>query len=268
MPKKDIVKLARHLTNHIFQCQWDEVPNNITPKLWIALKPTLENILPTNIEKSVHYDLEKNPGKYLKPMMLLCQAMLNKAFSFLHMRTSCVPCHFKLDTECVAQLFMTVKERTSLRKEFDDRKAFNEEVWKRVLNMDVVKRKLCNSGWTFHHEMYSRQVATTSSSYQRNSAPADATNGVGLDPGKHNILTMIDGKGHIIKYSAAQRNFESRLTKYEQLQEKESEKNPAIKAAELALSKYTAKANDYDNFKEYLKAKANRCTLLRLTWKP
>ena len=178
----------------------------------------------------------------------------------------------------MAQLFMTAKERTSLRKEFDDRKAFNKEVWKRVLNMDVVKRKLCNSGWTFHHEMttdgvavsllYSRQVATTSSSYQRNSAPADATNGVGLDPGKHNILTMIDGKGHIIKYSAAQRNFESHLMKYEQLREKESEKNPAIKAAELALLKYTTKANDYDNFKEYLKAKANRCTLLRLTWKP
>lgn len=76
---------------------WGEVPTD--------LKSKLQEILPANVERSVAYDLKKNP---LNAMLKMRQAMepvseekrkkIKKKY-FLLTRTSNVPCHVKFNTE-------------------------------------------------------------------------------------------------------------------------------------------------------------------------
>ena len=49
----------------VFVGMWDEVPTN--------LKSGLEEIFPADVERSVAYDLKKNPGKYLNATLKMCR---------------------------------------------------------------------------------------------------------------------------------------------------------------------------------------------------
>ena len=147
-------------------------------------------------------------------MLLLSRAMPNNAFSFLPKCTACIPCHFKLDTECVTQLFWTAKERKTLREEFPEREDFNNQVWSQMLNLDAIRRKLTK--WKFHHKistdgvpasiLYSRQ---TDKSIGVNAKKSTSAYRVSLDPGKYNVVMMIDKRGQTLKYTTSQCNQES-----------------------------------------------------------
>lgn len=59
---------------------------------------------------------------------------------------------------------------------------------------------------------------------------------IGLDPGKR---TMVDADGNVMKYSARQRNFESKLTRFRTVLESEKKKT-GIEQLEFSLSQFWA----------------------------
>ena len=120
-PKSEACKL----TGQVFANHWNDVP--------IDLKRKLRDILPADVEKSVAYDVMKNPEKYLNATLSMCREMervqnVKKKIHFLPTRTSNVPCHAKFDTETMAQMFVPYKERVEARKSALHREDYNDWV--------------------------------------------------------------------------------------------------------------------------------------------
>ncbi len=108
------------------------------------------------------------------------------------------------------------------RKRFaEDRKAFNDDVWDRVLHISKVESK--SKSFSFHHEimtdgvsaslLYSRPIPTKSLEKSRRPESAVSlgnalhppSRSVGLDPGKKNVFTMTEADGNTLRYTARQR---------------------------------------------------------------
>jgi len=72
-----------------------------------------EHICPSNIEKSIPYDLTKQPFAYLKSMLYMNTVLekLNyKLFQPLPLRTNIIPKHFTLDTTSIIRLLYSKKK--------------------------------------------------------------------------------------------------------------------------------------------------------------
>jgi hypothetical protein len=89
--------------------------NEETDTMFDEWKTThLLNILPTNIKKSVHYDVKVSPFDYLKGMLYM-NAVLekeeHKLFQPLPLRNNIIPKHIILDTACIVNLFLWKEKR-------------------------------------------------------------------------------------------------------------------------------------------------------------
>jgi hypothetical protein len=72
----------------------------------------LPNILPTEIKKSIHYDIKVRPFEYLKGMLymnLVLEKQENKLFQPLPLRNNIIPKHIILDTASIINLFCPEK---------------------------------------------------------------------------------------------------------------------------------------------------------------
>ena len=78
---------------------------------------------------------------------------------------------------------------------------------------------------------------------------------VGVDPGKKNLVTMIDKDGVVLRYTCRQWMFECQLTRHHRVLEVEKLKVPGLLAEERALSLHSRKSNDIAEFKAYMKTK-------------
>jgi hypothetical protein len=90
----------------------------------------LQNILPKNIKKSVHYDVKVSPFDYLKGMLYM-NAVLekeeHKLFQPLPLRNNIIPKHIILDTACIVNLFsLEGKTKTELFKAIKENQ---HDVW-------------------------------------------------------------------------------------------------------------------------------------------
>lgn len=87
-------------------------------------------------------------------------------------------------------------------------------------------------------------------------------NVVGLDPGKANLVFMMDEKGNKLRYTAPQRRIESKSKCNHYIMLKEKKKNNIIEK-ETILSLNNSKSINYKKFKEYLieKNKLNQETI-------
>ena len=186
-------------------------------------------------------------------------------------RRANVPCHVKMDTECIAQLFLSGSDRSTARKNAASRTAYNNWVWERVLKRGV---KFARGGFVFHHEittdgvsvsmLYSRSTPSPENSQSHRCSDEKCSplqSGifpsleVGLDPGKKNIVTMVDNRGVKLGYSTRHRNFESRLTRYRRVLHREKERHGVFEL-ERELSDHCHNTNDASKYSEYLKCKA------------
>ena len=71
--------------------------------------------------------------------------------SFMPIRRSNIPCHYKLDTESLCQILIPYKERIEARKTFVDQSDFNDWVWDKAIFVDKLVKKF--KGFLFHHEI-------------------------------------------------------------------------------------------------------------------
>ena len=65
------------------------------------------------LKKNVNYELESNPSRYVQSMLLIARKVGKQwgGVCFLPTRRSNVPSHCKLDTEALAQIFLSYSER-------------------------------------------------------------------------------------------------------------------------------------------------------------
>ena len=100
--------------------------------------------------------------------------------------------------------------------------------------IEILHKKLKRNSFKFHHEistdgvamsiLYSRRASVgetklpatgeRDSKASRHSTITCPSRSIGLDPGKKNIITMVDCNGISLRYTTSQWNFKSRLTRY------------------------------------------------------
>lgn len=241
---------SRKITHQVFNGEWENVPE--------GLRDELKSILPGMIERNVYFHLKKCPEKYLEPTKLICQLAENAKMSFLPQGKSWIPTHTKFDTETVLQMLYKVLDGAAMRKSVENRKIFNDVVWNDIVKMKKVKSM--SRTFSFHYEittdgvsssvLFSRprnagdgKLAAPCRKRQRSPhAGVISARSVGLDPGKKNIVTTVDSNGVSLRYTAQQRKFESKLSRYTDVLKKKRNPKRASISWKTNLAGATAEA--------------------------
>jgi hypothetical protein len=249
----------------------------------------LIHILPTNIKKSIYYDVKIRQFDYLKGMLYmnsLLETQENKLFQPLPLRNNIIPKNIKFDSSCIAELFCPESEKKGeVLKKITN---YQNVLWSSLLNMKHTLFK--NKYYTFHNEITTDGISCSllfirkdckgeeNKNKQINSVDYDyisieeldkqqldnlkSRNVVGLDPGKRSLVYMMDGQGNKLQYTASQRKKES-MAKRNQIILQREKKNKKINEYENVLSLQNSKSVNYNNFKSYLgeKDKLNKQTI-------
>ena len=201
-----------------------------------------------------------------------------KLFQVLPLCKSNIPKYIPLDTTALLDYF-DVKGKTELLKNVTKNKA---RVWNLFFNM---KNKVFkdSKNHTFHYMIQTDGVACSILKSPKNCENIETYCGaeefqqkefpyidklstsklaklsqkkiVVADPGKLNLVYMMDEQGSKLRYTCKQRDTESLCKKNRRILSKNKEKNGNIIPAETDLSNYLSTTVQYDKFKDFIKAK-------------
>ena len=254
----------------------------------------LPNILPTEIKKSIHYDIKVRPFEYLKGMLYMnsvLEKQENKLFQPLPLRNNIIPKHIILDTASIINLFCPEKDKdgnkTKKGELLSNVKDNQNEIWCNFLDM---KNKIFkNTHYKFHNQIQTDGISccllfirkdlkdkkwgsrvpvlqeqdfhTIEDLSKEQLDTLKDRNIVGCDPGKHSLVYMMDKKGNKLEYTASQRKIESYGKRNQRILLQEKKKHKIIEK-ETRLSMQNSKSVNYDKFKMYLveKDKLNKET--------
>ena len=254
----------------------------------------LPNILPTEIKKSIHYDIKVRPFEYLKGMLYMnsiLEKQESKLFQPLPLRNNIIPKHIILDTASIINLFCPEKDRdgnkTKKGELLSNVKDNQNEIWCNFLDM---KNKIFkNKYYQFHNQIQTDGISccllfirkdlkdkkwgsrvpvlqeqdfhTIEDLSKEQLDTLKDRNIVGCDPGKHSLVYMMDKKGNKLEYTASQRKIESYGKRNQRILLQEKKKHKIIEK-ETRLSIQNSKSVNYDKFKMYLveKDKLNKET--------
>ena len=254
----------------------------------------LPNILPKNIKKSIHYDIKVRPFEYLKGMLYMnsvLEKMESKLFQPLPLRNNIIPKHIILDTASLINLFCPEKDSNGNKVKKGELlskvKNNQQEVWTNFL--DLKNRIFKNKHYQFHNQIQTDGVSccllfirkdlkdkkwgskVSTLQEQEFHSIEDLSkeqlytlknrNIVGCDPGKRNLVYMMDKNGNKLQYTAPQRKRESKAKTNQRILLVERKRNGIIQK-ETELSFQNSKSVDYEKFKTYLveKNKLNKET--------
>jgi hypothetical protein len=254
----------------------------------------LPNILPTEIKKSIHYDIKVRPFEYLKGMLYMnsvLEKQENKLFQPIPLRNNIIPKHIILDTASIINLFCPEKDKdgnkTKKGELLSNIKDNQNEIWCNFLDM---KNKIFkNTHYQFHNQIQTDGISccllfirkdlkdkkwgsrvpvlqeqdfhTIEDLSKEQLDTLKDRNIVGCDPGKHSLVYMMDKKGNKLEYTASQRKIESYGKRNQRILLQEKKKYKIIEK-ETRLSIQNSKSVNYDKFKIYLveKDKLNKET--------
>ena len=248
----------------------------------------LPKILPTNIKKSIHYDVKVKPFDYLKGMLYMNSVLEkeeHKLFQPLPLRNNIIPKHIILDTACVISLFCP--ENAKKGELLKSVKENQYDIWNSLLNLQHKTFK--SKHYQFHYQIQTDGISCSllfirtdlkdkkwgsklptleeqdfhnieDLSIEQLDTLKDR-NIVGCDPGKHSLVYMMDNQGNKLQYSASQRKIESYGKRNERILLQEKKRNNIIEK-ETHLSSKNSKSVDYEKFKVFLveKDKLNKET--------
>jgi hypothetical protein len=254
--------------------------NNETDEIFNEWKTThLSNILPTNITKSVYYDVKVRPFEYLKGMLYMNEVLEkqeSKLFQPLPLRNNIVPKHILLDTASLVSLFCPAIgiKKGELHKNLKENQ---HDIWNAFLNLN--HKIFRNQHYQFHHQIQTDGVSCCLLFIRKDlkdkkwgarvpSIPEQDFYGiedlskeqldtlsnrniVGCDPGKHSLVYMMDKNGNKLQYTASQRKIESYGKRNQRILLQEKKKHKIIEK-ETRLSVQNSKSVDYTKFKSYL----------------
>ena len=254
----------------------------------------LHNILPTEIKKSIHYDIKVRPFKYLKGMLYMnsiLEKQESKLFQPLPLRNNIIPKHIIIDTASLINLFCPKKDKEGNKVKkgelLSNVKDNQNEVWSNLLNL---KHKIFkNKYYQFHNQIQTDGISCCllfirkdlkdkkwgsrvpilqeQDFYNIEDLSKEQLdilkdrNIIGCDPGKRSLVYMMDKNGNKLQYTAPQRKRESKTKTNQRILLLERKRNGIIEK-ETHLSFQNSKSVDYEKFKTYLveKDKLNKET--------
>ena len=264
----------------------------------------LPHILPTEIKKSIYYDVKAKPFDYLKGMLYmnsLLEKQECKLFQPLPLRNNIIPKHIIIDTASLINLFCPEKDKEGNKVKkgelLSNVKDNQNEVWSNFLNL---KHKIFkNKHYQFHNQIQTDGISCCLLFIRKDLKDKKwgskvpvleeqdfyniedlskeqldtlrERNIIGCDPGKHSLVYMTDKYGNKLQYTAPQRKIESYAKRNERILLQEKKRKNIIEK-ETHLSFQNSKSVDYHNFKMYLveKDKLNKETIefyKRDTWR-
>ena len=264
----------------------------------------LSNILPTEIKKSIHYDVKVRPFAYLKGMLYMnsvLEKMESKLFQPLPLRNNIIPKHIIIDTASLINLFCPEKDKDGNKVKkgelLSNVKDNQHEVWSNFLDMN--NKIFKNKYYQFHNQIQTDGISccllfirkdlkdkkwgsrvpvlqeqdfyNIEDLFKEQLDTLKERNIVGCDPGKRSLVYMMDKNGKKLQYTAPQRKKESKAKCNERILLLERKRNGIIEK-ETHLSLQNSKSVDYNKFKVYLveKDKLNKETTefyKRETWR-
>jgi hypothetical protein len=269
--------------------------NNETDEMFNEWKNThLCNILPSEINKSIHYDVKVRPFEYLKGMLYMnsvLEKQESKLFQPLPLRNNIIPKHIIIDTASLINLFCPEKDKNGNKVKkgelLSNVKENQNEVWCNFLNL---KNKIFkNKHYQFHNQIQTDGISCCLLFIRKDLKDKKwgsrvpvlqeqdfyniedlskeqldtlkERNIVGCDPGKRSLVYMMDKNGNKLQYTAPQRKRESKAKTNQRILLEEKKRNKIVEK-ETILSLQNSKSVDYEKFKVYLveKDKLNKET--------
>jgi len=260
-----------------------------TNKLFDEWKCThLQNILPKEIKKSIHYDVKVKPFDYLKGMLYMNSVLEkegHKLFQPLPLRNNIIPKYIILDTACIVDYFTPkIDSEGNKIKKGELLKAIKKnqhDVWNNLFNLQHKTFK--NKNYKFHYQiqtdgfscclLFIRKdlkdkkwgsklpVVIDDEFYNIEDLSRETLDTlknkiiVGCDPGKHSLVYMMDNKRNKLQYTASQRKVESYGKRNQRILQQEKKRNNIIEK-ETELSLQNSKSVDIELFKRYLVEKS------------
>ena len=206
-----------------------------------------------------------------------------KLFQPLSLRNSCIPKYITIDT---ATLINMATERGDKAYMLSKLTEFKNLIWDKYfrMNKSIFKQKDYEFNYTlqtdgigcsllFKHNNY-KDKNIRSDDFPSNDLPyiEDLSDEqielmktkkiITADPGKKYLLYMMDKDRNVVKYSCMQRDTETLCKRNKKIKLSNKFDKPEIIEAETLLSNYCCKTNNYNKFKEFIKAKyeANKIT--------
>jgi len=279
----------------LFQFKKQLLELNETDEIFSNWKLThLHNILPTEIKKSIHYDIKVRPFEYLNGMLYMnsvLEKQENKLFQPLPLRNNIIPKHIIIDTASLINLFCPEKDSKGNKVKkgelLSNIKDNQNEVWSNFL--DLKNKIFKNKQYQFHNQIQTDGISCCllfirkdlkdkkwgsrvpilqeqdfynieDLSREQLDTLKDR-NIIGCDPGKRSLVFMMDKNGNKLQYTAPQRKRESKAKTNQRILLEERKRNGIIEK-ETHLSFQNSKSVDYEKFKIYLveKDKLNKET--------
>lgn len=205
----------------------------------------LGSVLPGSIEKNnVYYYLKKSPEKYMECTRRLC-CLLGEQCKFISYKVlgGAMPC--EIDTESTRGRWSGERGLVGIERHWMTQfgRVWSSPKWWQVrAGISNFIMKYQQIDWQFQCYFIFYKVPSKRADPPISVIPPDCTDNllpskvIGLDPGKR---TMVDADGNVMKYSARQRNFESKLTRFRTVLESEKKKT-GIEQLEFSLSQFWA----------------------------
>jgi len=254
----------------------------------------LPNILPTEIKKSIHYDVKVKPFDYLKGMLYInsvLEKQESKLFQPLPLRNNIIPKHIIIDTASLINLFCPEKDKDGNKVKkcelLSNVKDNQHEVWCNFLNLKnkifkikhyqfhnqiqtdgisccllFIRKDLKDKKWGSRVPVLQEQDFYNIEDLSKEQLDTlKERNIVGCDPGKRSLVYMMDKNGNKLQYTAPQRKRESKAKTNQRILLEEKKRNKIVEK-ETILSLQNSKSVDYEKFKVYLveKDKLNKET--------
>lgn len=280
----------------LFQFKKQLLELNKTDEMFSNWKLThLSHILPTEIKKSINYDIKVRPFEYLKGMLYMnsvLEKQESKLFQPLPLRNNIIPKHITIDTASLINLFCPKQDKDGNKVKkgelLSDVKDNQNEVWCNFLNLKnkifknkhyqfynqiqtdgisccllFIRKDLKDKKWGSKVPILKEQDFYNIEDLSKEQLDTlKDRNIVGCDPGKRSLVYMMDKNGNKLQYTAPQRKRESKAKTNQRILLEERKRNGIIKK-ETQLSFQNSKSVDYEKFKTYLveKDKLNKETI-------
>ena len=245
----------------------------------------LHHILPTNIKKSVHYDIKVRPFHYLKGMLYMNSVLEEndrKLFQPIPMRTDIIPKYITLDTACLVSLFCPEKDKDGKKTKkgelLKNIKENQRDIWSSFI--DLKNKIFINKHYQFNYQLQTDGVGCSLLFIRKDLAenkkwgskmPIVEENEypqletlddqiieelkprkiIGCDPGKRSLVYMVDEEGNKLQYTSPQKRIESKTKRNAYVLGIEKQRFGIIEK-ETVLSEQNGKTSKLEKFKVYL----------------
>ena len=245
----------------------------------------LQNILPDNVKKSIHYDVKVRPFSYLKGMLYMNSVLEKeerKLFQPIPLRTDIIPKYITFDTACLVSLFCpdTNKDGKKSKKGelLKNIKENQRDIWSSFI--DLNNKIFRNKHYQFSYQLQTDGVGCSLLFIRKDLAENKKWGSkipvveekeypqleslddqiieelkprkiIGCDPGKRSLVYMVDEEGNKLQYTAPQKRIESKAKRNAYVLGIEKRRSCIIEK-ETVLSSYNRKTSNLEKFKSYL----------------